>query len=282
MSPSSVLAYHVLLLGLKLIANARRTRADRMSSRQTAEREQTLESNWSGGRIRYQLCFGWRQSRMRREGNPEDFRAKEISRISGPVCGTEAHILTVFRLYCSFHFFAKDGMVILCVCLGTVQYWWISTGLVIVRLRAVFCPSVQYLSFFCEAFSWKILDSSSFPLFHSGQVLRELLFQFTVVLPQIFFSLTTLFSYLVFFWLFRALVRVAGTHKEIRQRNRRILWPGTECHWWDTKEGQSCCARRLECKSGVGCLWKLARHLWTLLQWWHKWERTQTSGVCHL
>ena len=31
-----------------------------------------------------------------------------------------------------------------------------------------------------------------------------------------------------------------------------------------------------------GCLWKLARHLWTLLQWWHKWERTQTSGVCHL
>ena len=27
-----------------------------------------------------------------------------------------------------------------------------------------------------------------------------------------------------------------------------------------------CCARRLECKSGQGCLWKLARHLWTLLQ----------------
>ena len=31
-----------------------------------------------------------------------------------------------------------------------------------------------------------------------------------------------------------------------------------------------------------GCLWELARHLWTLLQWWHKWERTQTSRVCHL
>ena len=42
----------------------------------------------------------------------------------------------------------------------------------------------------------------------------------------------------------------------------------------DTKEGYSCCARRLECKSGQGCLWKLARHLQTLLQWWHKWERT--------
>ena len=48
-------------------------------------------------------------------------------------------------------FFVKDGMVILCVCLGTVQ--WISTGLVIVQLRAVFCPSVQYLLFFSEAFS---------------------------------------------------------------------------------------------------------------------------------
>ena len=35
----------------------------------------------------------------------------------------------------------------------------------------------------------------------------------------------------------------------------------------DTEEGHSCCTRRLECKSGQGCLWKLARHLWTLLQW---------------
>ena len=41
---------------------------------------------------------------------------------------------------------AKDGGVILCVCLGTVQYCWISIGLVVVQLRAVFCPSVQYLS----------------------------------------------------------------------------------------------------------------------------------------
>ena len=52
-----------------------------------------------------------------------------------------------------------------------------------------------------------------------------------------------------------------------------MLWPATECHWSDTEEGYSCCTRRLECKSGQGCLWKLARHLWTLLQWWHKWER---------
>ena len=34
----------------------------------------------------------------------------------------------------------------------------------------------------------------------------------------------------------------------------------------DTEEGHSCCTRRLECKSRQGCLWKLARHLWTLLQ----------------
>ena len=52
------------------------------------------------------------------------------------------------------------------------------------------------------------------------------------------------------------------------------LWAATECHWSDA-EGHSCCARRLECKSWQGCLWKLARHLWIFLQWWHRWERTQ-------
>ena len=29
-------------------------------------------------------------------------------------------------------------------------------------------------------------------------------------------------------------------------------------HCPGTKEGHACCARRLECKSGQGCLWKLA------------------------
>ena len=77
------------------------------------------------------------------------------------------------RLYCCLEFFAKDGVVVLCVCLGTIQYWWISVGLVIVQLRVVFCPSVQYLSFFCEAFFWTILDSSSFLLFHSVQDFHE-------------------------------------------------------------------------------------------------------------
>ena len=45
------------------------------------------------------------------------------------------------------------------VCSGTVQYWRISVDIVILQLRTVFCPSVQYLSFFCEAFSWKIVDT---------------------------------------------------------------------------------------------------------------------------
>ena len=112
-------------------------------------------------------------------------------------------------LYCSLHFFAKDGVVILCVCLGTVQYWWISIGLVIVKLSSVFCPSVHYLSFFCEAFSWTILDSSSFFLFHSGQVFHELVYPLTVVPPQKLFSLITLFSYPVFFRLFHAPFDVA-------------------------------------------------------------------------
>ena len=111
-------------------------------------------------------------------------------------------------LYCNLHFFAKDGVVILCVCLETVQYSWISIGLVIIQLSTVFCPSVQYLSFFCEAFSWTILDSSSFSLFHSGQVFHELVCPLTVILPQIFFNHTTLFSYQVFFCLFHAPLEV--------------------------------------------------------------------------
>ena len=47
-----------------------------------------------------------------------------------------------------------------------------------------------------------ILDSSHFPLFHSGQVFHQLVCPLTVVLSQVFFNLTTLFSYPVFFSLF--------------------------------------------------------------------------------
>ena len=73
----------------------------------------------------------------------------------------------------------------------------------------------------------------------------------------------------------------AGARPNVRrwwQRNRRIIWPATECHRSDTKEGHSCCARRLECKSGQGCLWQLARHLRTLLQWRHRLMREDSDS----
>ena len=51
--------------------------------------------------------------------------------------------------------FCEGWVVIICVCLGTVQYWWISNGFVIVQLIAVFCPSVSFL---CEAFFFLFLN----------------------------------------------------------------------------------------------------------------------------
>ena len=51
--------------------------------------------------------------------------------------------------------------------------------------------------------SLPVLDSSSFSLFHSGQVFHELVCPLTVVL-QIFFNLTTLFPYPVLFSFFHA------------------------------------------------------------------------------
>ena len=59
------------------------------------------------------------------------------------------------------------------VCLGTVQYWWISIGLVIVQLSAVLCPSVQYLLYFCEAFpelSWAVIDFTCFTVVKISRV----------------------------------------------------------------------------------------------------------------
>ena len=80
----------------------------------------------------------------------------------------------------------------LSVCLWTVQYRWISFGLVIVQLRAVSCLSVLYVLFFCKAFSSTILDSSSFPLRQSGRVFDELVCPLAVVLRHIFFNRSTL------------------------------------------------------------------------------------------
>ena len=71
---------------------------------------------------------------------------------------------------------------------GTLLVLWLYSS-------AVFCQSFQHLSFFCEAFSWTILDSSSCPLFHSGQVFHKSVCPLTVVFPPIFLNLTALFSY---------------------------------------------------------------------------------------
>ena len=70
----------------------------------------------------------------------------------------------------------------------------------------------RQLLFFCEAFSSTILDSSSFSLFHRGQVFHELICPLTVVIPEIFFNLTTPFSYPVFFSFFSLLFFHAPLH----------------------------------------------------------------------
>ena len=53
----------------------------------------------------------------------------------------------------------------------------------------------------CPKRSWTV---DAFPFFHTGQVFDQLVCPLTVVLPQFFFTLTTLFSQPVFFCLFRA------------------------------------------------------------------------------
>ena len=71
-------------------------------------------------------------------------------------------------LYCSLHFFAKDGVVILCVCLGTVQYWWISIGLVIVQgTRPFCCARQQTLVFVVVVVLWK--SACAYQIYFLGQ-----------------------------------------------------------------------------------------------------------------
>ena len=94
---------------------------------------------------------------------------------------------------------------------------------VVVQLRAVVCSSVQHLSLFCEAFSRTILDSSRFLPFHSGQVFHHLVCPLTVILPQILFSLTTLFSYPVFCSFFHASLYVV-IHFFVFFRSFRLIF----------------------------------------------------------
>ena len=75
-------------------------------------------------------------------------------------------------------------------------------------LSVIFSPLVQHLLFFCNAFFLAVLGSSSFPLFHTSQAFDELVCPLAVTLPQIFFSLTTQFSYPGFLCIFLALLEV--------------------------------------------------------------------------
>ena len=49
---------------------------------------------------------------------------------------------------------------------------------------------------------YDIASESSFPLFHTGHIFHDLVCPLAVVLPQIFFNLTKLFSNPVYFSLF--------------------------------------------------------------------------------
>ena len=76
----------------------------------------------------------------------------------------------------------RMGVIILCVCLGTVQYRCISSGLVIVQLKAVFCPSIQYPRSFVRYFPerpWLVVALPCFEVvksFTSGYALLLLFF----------------------------------------------------------------------------------------------------------
>ena len=65
------------------------------------------------------------------------------------------------------------------------------------------------------------LGQYRFPLFHSGQAFHHLVCPLTFVLPQIFFSLTSLFSYPVFFSLFHAPLDVV-VHSLVFLRSSRL------------------------------------------------------------
>ena len=78
------------------------------------------------------------------------------------------------------------------------------------------------------------MDRSHFPLFHSGQVFHQLVCPLTVVLPQIFFNLTTLFSYPVFFSLFNAPLDVVVVAEGFRRQTlASSLGPPQKSHHVD-------------------------------------------------
>ena len=105
----------------------------------------------------------------------------------------------------------EGGGVVICVCLGTVHYWWISVGLVIVQLWSVFYPSVQYLAFFCEAFSWIVLDINSLLFFSQWSNLSGMSMPSWCYSSSDFLQSHTLFFYPFCFAFFRHLLMLLFT-----------------------------------------------------------------------
>ena len=77
------------------------------------------------------------------------------------------------------------------LCLGTVQHWWISIGLVVVQLRAVFCSSVQYLTI-CHSsvrhfpeWSWPVVTFPCFTVVKSFTLWYALLLLFFLRISSI-------------------------------------------------------------------------------------------------
>ena len=92
-------------------------------------------------------------------------------------------------LYYSFHFFIKDGRVIVRVCLETVQYRWSPMALWLYGCSLVHISHSSVRHF--PEWSWKVI---AFPCFSVVKFFYELVCLLTVVLPHILFNLTTLLS----------------------------------------------------------------------------------------
>ena len=97
----------------------------------------------------------------------------------------------------------------LCVSDGSSLALWLYSSEQYSVHRFSICLSSVRLFFSFFLFFWTILDSGSFSLFNGGQFFYELVCPLIVILPQIFFSLTTLLFYPDFFCPFHAPVDVA-------------------------------------------------------------------------
>ena len=131
---------------------------------------------------------------------------------------------------------------------------------------------VQYLSFLCEAFSWMVLGSSSFSLFHSGKVFHELVCPLTVVLPHIFFYLFHApFGFVVHFPVFLKSFRFKSFLSSLllSHRSTDSVGMSTFTHPLQHISGKDH-DRRLRRSRRHFQHWRQNNHQPTLC-WWHRW-----------